>query len=89
MTQLPIGPPTKPPTPLDAQGLQNMINRLGLLIDTRGFDDSMAPAVKNIAETVITQDMPSLLSHVVNETARRGCHCDCDGCRFIHGNSAG
>lgn len=65
MTQLPIGPPTKPLTPLDDAGLKRIADRLALVIDTTGMDDEMVPAIKNTIETLITQDMPALLSYVI------------------------
>lgn len=65
MKQLPIGPPTKPPTALTPEGIAKIQNRLALVIDTRDFDDEMAPAVKNTVETLITQDIPALLAYVM------------------------
>ena len=65
MKQLPIGPPTKPPTALTPEGIAKIQNRLALVIDTRDFDDKMAPAVKNTVETLITQDIPALLAYVM------------------------
>lgn len=69
MTQLPIGPPTRPPTRLDEDGLTKIVNRLSLVLDTRGFGDDMVPAIKNAMETLITQDMPALLAYVVSHKA--------------------
>jgi hypothetical protein len=77
VTQLPVGPPTKPPTPLTPEGIKAMTDRLGLLLDTTDFGDEMAPAVKNIAEAVITQDMPALLEYIQGKQ-------DCEACASIH-----
>jgi hypothetical protein len=66
MTQLPIGPPTRPPTPLNAEGLKRIADRLALVLDTRGYGDAMTPAVKSTMATLITQDLPALLSYVID-----------------------
>ena len=64
MRQLHIGPPNKPFTTLDREGLQKIINRLDLVGDTSNFSDDMKPALANAVETLITQDLPPLLSYV-------------------------
>jgi hypothetical protein len=76
MTQLPVGPPTKPFTELTPEGIQRIKDRLSLVLDTRGFDDSMAPVVRNIVEALITQDLPALLADLDAP--------ECEDCASIH-----
>ena len=62
--QLSSGPPAKPLTVLDAEGIQRIKDRLALMLDTRGYDEDMAPALRSIAETLITQDLPAMLADI-------------------------
>jgi len=76
MTQLLIGPPVAPYTVLDEEGLTNIENRLAVILDTTGYTDEMAPAIRNISRTLLTQDLPALLRAV-----RSG---PCEECESIH-----
>ena len=77
MTKLLIGPPVAPYTVIDEKGLADIENRLGIILDTDGYTDDMAPAVRHIARTLLTQDLPALIQAIKSGSG-------CEDCASIH-----